>query len=565
MGLVQKAFSDIITFSRSSNATRVGPTGRVEYAPHNLFTYSEDLVNAAWGASTEVTVSSNVVAAPNGTVTADKVIEAANTGAHRVLRSNVSVNAVSHTTSMYAKAAERTWLFMQNPYETNAQAWFNLSTGTIGTIGSGATATMQSVGNGWYRCSITATSTISIATTYFGPTTGNGVITYTGDGTSGIYIWGAQLSVGPYPLDYTPTTSAAVYGPRFDYDPVTLAARGLLVEEQRTNLLTYSEQFDNAAWTTSASAMSVTANAIASPDGTTTADLAIPTTANSNHFLRQDIASLTNGATYTVSVFAKAGGYNRFDLLGGYGSSTGGAAFDLSSGTVTSGTGQIVAFGNGWYRCSTQLVMSGTTLFLLFRSLSSAGASSFAGDGTSGVYYWGAQLESGSFATSLIPTIASTVTRSADVASVNTLSPWFNATTGTLYTEFDSIGFRSNNNEVARFNDGTVNNQLGIAANGTPSIVFEVTSGGVDQAAITGSSISANIVYKAAASFAANSFALSVGGALAGTDTSGTVPTVSALKLMNRSDGLRAMNGHLRRLSFYPRVLSTAELNALTA
>jgi hypothetical protein len=531
MGLVQKAFSDIITFSRSSNATRIGPTGRVEYAPHNLILQSQTFDNASWTKNAS-TVTANAIAAPDGTVTADKLIANSGTNLFAAVTQSASItNGLPYTFSLYVKkdAFRYIYIYADGAPFNYGQVRADLNTNTIVT-GSGS---VTSVGNSWVRVTANFTAVSGGATTLFvGATDSSNNFNTTGDGTSGIYLWGAQLSVGPYPLDYTPTTSAAVYGPRFDYDPVTLAARGLLVEEQRTNLLTYSEQFD--AWAKSVAGDTVTANAGVAPDGTTTADkLIADTTSSGGHRVFQSAS--TSGA-HTLSVFAKASGYGSLVFTA---SANNWVYFNLSAGTVSSslgGTGwsaaTITDFGNGWYRCTATTSNSNTAYYI---------------------------------ATSYIPTIASTVTRSADVASVNTLSPWFNATTGTLYTEFDSIGFRSNNNEVARFNDGTVNNQLGIAANGTPSIVFEVTSGGVDQAAITGSSVSANTVYKAAASFAANSFALSVGGALAGTDTSGTVPTVSALTLMNRSDGLRAMNGHLRRLSFYPRVLSTAELNALTA
>jgi hypothetical protein len=525
MALIQKAFSDIITFSRSSNATRVGPTGLVEYAPHNLILRSQELGNASWS-SFQAAVTSNTVAAPDGTVTADTI--AATASPYGVQFQSVSATVgIVHTFSIYAKAGTVSSVIIGiTDSGTDYAVVANLSNGTINTPVAGSSATISSVGNGWYRVTLTRTGNIGSSINGFtGP--------YASSGSA--HFWGAQLSVGPYALDYTPTTSAAVYGPRFDYDPVTLAARGLLIEEQRTNQALYSAQFDNATW--SKSGISVTANSVVSPDGTVTASTITATTANGDIYL----ATGGTAGTYTASVYVRRK------------TGTGQLQWVTLDGGRTNVTQTISS--TSWTRINYPSTGTLTNNYFGLRIVVS-------GDE---FYVWGAQLEAGSFATSYIPTVASSVTRSADVASVNTLSPWYNATTGTLYTEFDSIGFRSNNNEIARFNNGTVSNQMGIAATGTPAPTFEVTSGGVDQAAITGSAISANTTYKAAASFAANSFAFSFGGSLVGTDTSGTVPTVSALTLMNRSDNARAMNGHLRRLAFYPRSLTTAEMNALTA
>ena len=106
MGLIQKAFSDIITFSRASNATRIGPTGRVEYAPHNLLTYSEQFDNAAW-ITARASVVANAVAAPNGTVTADKLVEDTTASNNHRIRQDISTSAIPYTFTVFCKAAER--------------------------------------------------------------------------------------------------------------------------------------------------------------------------------------------------------------------------------------------------------------------------------------------------------------------------------------------------------------------------------------------------------------------------------------------------------------------------
>ncbi len=278
MALIQKAFSDIITFSRTSNATRIGPTGLVEYAPHNLLLYSQEFDNAAWTKGANVTVTANAAAAPDGTVTADLVVSSASadSSTNQVFQQVTVASSQTYTTSFWVRTA-------------GANQNITVRQTANGVLVTNTTVAVTST---WQRVSVTFTASTNPGFAIRPDTVSN----------LNIYIWGAQLAVGPYALDYTPTTSAAVYGPRFDFDPVTLAARGLLVEEQRTNLLTYSEQFDNAAWVKSGT--TVTANAAAAPNGTVTADLVTANTSSSFGFLySNNIAS----GVFTTSVYAKQG------------------------------------------------------------------------------------------------------------------------------------------------------------------------------------------------------------------------------------------------------------------
>jgi hypothetical protein len=568
MGLIQKAFSDIITFSRSSNATRTGPNGLVQYAPHNLALQSQTFDNASW-TKTAISVTANVTAAPDGTVTAEKIIESATTANHGIYQNITVVANVPHTFSIYAKAVERSWLLI-NAYTTNsALVYFDLTNGTVGSVASGVTASIQSVGNGWYRCFVTRTPTTTVFEPNVQTSTGNGISSYAGDGTSGLFVWGAQLSVGPLPLDYTPTTTAAVYGPRFDFDPVTLAARGLLIEEQRTNLLQRSEEFDNGSWTKTGG--SVTPNSITAPDGSVTADLFVENSSLTSHRVSQN-ASITSGIAYTLSVFAKAGSRTFLQLF--FSSTEFGAQafanFDLSTGvagTIGSSTvATITSAGGGWYRCSISATATATgassaSLIQLITSSTAARNENYTGDGTSGLYLWGAQLEAGSFATSYIPTLASAVTRSADVATINTLSPFFNATEGTMFAQFDSAA--SGTNTIAAFDDNTANENYRLRNVGTDP-KFTVTDGGVDQCDINGGTIAANTVYNFAAAYKANDFAVCIAGGTVQTDTSGTLPTVDRLRIGTSQAG-NYLNGHVRRFAYYPRRLANAELQALTA
>jgi hypothetical protein len=408
MSLVSKSFSDIVTFSRSSNATRIGPTGRVEYAPHNLATYSEQFDNAAWIVN-NATITANAVLSPSGTVTADKITEDTSNTDHKV-RQAVTFTSVPQTYSAYLKAAERTCGALQIYDGSTLFGYiFDLSTGTLGSRVSGSstsvTGSITSVGNGWYRCAITFTPAAAGGQFNVGIASNTTTVTYTGDGTSGIYLWGAQLSVGPYPLDYTPTTSAAVYGPRFDYDPVTLAARGLLVEESRTNLLLYSEQFDNAAWDKVDS--TITSNSVASPDGTISADT-LTQSATGVARVRQ-IQTLTSSQPYTLSCFAKAGTSNYIALIYSETNWECYAKVNLATGAIVEAgnffgrstylSSSITALANGWYRItlSFNAAAGAATDYVHLNVTNSASWSSSTNpsDTTSAgsVYIWGAQCE----------------------------------------------------------------------------------------------------------------------------------------------------------------------------
>jgi len=567
MALIQKAFSDIITFSRSSNATRIGPTGLVEYAPHNLLVRSQEFDNASW-TKTNSSVAANSIAAPDGTVTAEKVEETATTGQHLVVQSATVVAASSYNMSVYVKAAERSILRLTDVSST-AAINVDLSSGSILSSSLVTNQQITSVGNGWYRVSATFTSSGTSAQIAVYPLVG-GFSSYLGVVGNGFYIWGAQLSVGPYPLDYTPTTSAAVYGPRFDYDPVTLAARGLLIEEQRTNLATYSEQFDNAAWTLNNS--TITANSATAPDGTNTADKIVENTSNSAHGLYNTTAiDLPSGTVFTWSVYAKAAGRNWL-VIDAYTSAPNRYVwFDLQNGTVGTKEATITAtitnVGNGWYRCTATRTSNQATVngYIGLYAASADNVSIYTGDNTSGILIWGAQLEAGSFATSYIPTVASSVTRSADVASVNTLSPWLNVSQGTFFVQAECLSTAANQTQIAL----SAGSSFG-AGNGL-LVRFNTTAiqyGGNSSAIQRNTTIGPGFTQKTAAAFQGTTANLSVNGSAVATmstmDFTGSGTTTLLFGALT-TGGLQQGSLWLKRVAFYPRILADAELIALTA
>ena len=582
---VSKTFSQAITFSRASNATRFAPNGVLQYAPHNLLLQSQTFDNASW-AAINTTVTANSTTAPDGTSTADTLTGNGVSGAHVIQNGlGISFLAATYTLSVFAKADTNN--FIQLRFFSGlggAFANFNLATGAVGTSGAGATASIQNVGSGWYRCIMTATTTASASGgfNFWLVTSDSAVSGETNSLSTSVFLWGAQLALGPYPLDYTPTTTAVVYGPRFDYNPTTLAPLGLLIEEQRTNLLLQSQDFATT-WSVSGTNATVTANTTVAPDGTTTADTLTEDLATGIHACFQ--GALTTSGVVTLSVFAKLGSGTRFLTIAVNRDTThnGSATFDLSLGTNTqtqanggiyaSPSATITAAAQGFYRCT--FTVTTDTVVQVRIGLNNTGTpttnnrglgAGYTGNGTSSLIIWGAQLEAGAFATSYIPTVASTVTRSADVASINTLSPWYNAAAGALFAEY--ARYANVAGRIATISNNTANNQIRLNCSVAAAIRpdWQIIDATVVQANVLAvNTIAPNVFAKSAGAYAVNSFNQATNAVLGVEDTSGTVPSVSQLNIGANEAGGSIINGHIRRIAYYPRRLTNAELQALTS
>ena len=178
---------------------------------NNLILQSQTFTTSPWTTSNS-SVTLNTTTAPNSTATGSKIVESATTSSHYI-QQIITVSALSATYSVYAKAAERSFIILEFGSNAGGYAWFNLSTGAVGTAAGGLSASncsITSVGNGWYKCSINQTLTAGslYANIYCAST--NGASSYAGDGTSGVYVWGAQLEYGSQASSYTPTTTTAV-------------------------------------------------------------------------------------------------------------------------------------------------------------------------------------------------------------------------------------------------------------------------------------------------------------------------------------------------------------------
>lgn len=366
--------------------------------------------------------------------------------------------------------------------------------------------------------------------------------------------------------------TAAINAPRFDYNPLTLAPLGLLIEEQRINSALYSEQFDNAIW--GKANLSVSANTSSAPNGATAADKLIPNTTNTDHLISQDIGTVSSGSVYVFSVYVKADGYNFIRLSFGNVAGGGFTFFNLSTGAIGATSGMlsnvIESVGNGWFRCTVVRAAASNNVLSGDVYVQSANNQfGWAGNGTDGVLAWGGQIEAGSFATSYIPTVASTVTRAADIAVMTgtNFSSWYNASEGTFVASFEAspntyTTYVAASNGVVAQNSVHIDNDIG------GNMRAPYYSGSSNVALLSLGAIGAlNAVNKVATAYRVNDFAASRNGAAAVTDTAGAVPSgVDRLNIGADPSGaaVNVSNTHIRTITYYPSRLSNTQLQALS-
>jgi hypothetical protein len=357
--------------------------------------------------------------------------------------------------------------------------------------------------------------------------------------------------------------------PRFDYDPIALTCKGLLIEESRQNSQVQSSNF-TTSWTTTSAGSTVNGDVAISPDGTQNADFQYP--ANGVKDFGVIATTFTwSATTYTISAFVKAGGFNYMQLLTSGGVSSSYANFDLVNGvvgTAGSSTSTITNYGNGWYRCTmtfTAAAASGGWYISPIESSTAARVAGATGDGAKGLYLWGAQREAGAFATSYIPTTSAALTRNADVATMTgtNFSDWFNASAGT----FVFSSYASPNTLTVRYLEAqTGTNAVRFYNNTTGSnkVAFNVDNAGSLQCLISANVTSGSII-KVSGSFKENNFAAGLNGTLTGTDLSGLAPgAISTLYIGDSSSGGRNICTCMRKIYFYPQALTNAEVTAFS-
>jgi len=525
-----------LTFSRASSATRVASNGLIEKVRTNLALYSEDFTNVAWAVNASPTRTANTTVAPDGTTTADTIAStASSSGVYQV---PTVVSGVEYSFSVYVKniTSATNVQIGCDLGPTNGFLNFNAVTGAITSTAAGITgSSVTNVGNGWYR----------VSGTYVSTGTTNTFIIFGQTGMS-FAIWGAQFEAG-VTTDYIATTSAAVSVgpvsglPRLDY--LNSTCPRLLLEPQRTNNLTYSEQFNNAVWATDGNGAgeTKTANYAISPDGYQDADrIQLNRTGGSYSRVRQDYVA--SGA-HTISVYLK--------------SNTGSSQKVWMR--VDGGTATKITITTSWQR----FIVSGSTsaaleLFIDNTDAEIATIADFSA--------WGAQLEAGAYATSYIPTLGTSVTRVTDAAYKGSISSLIGQTEGVAYIDFvwnGLTGIGSYPRIIELWGDSNNYIQL-FTVSGSANIYWDLYVGGVTQASGNASmTLGRN---KIAVAYKANDFVIYKNGTLVTSDTSCTIPATSSLGVAGSYAGSGAqLSASVNQALLFTTRLTNAQLASLTS
>lgn len=580
------------------------------YARTNLILQSQTYDNASW-VKTNSSITADTTAAPDGTTTADKLVEAATNTSHSLKQVITSVSGTPYVFSIYAKAAGRTVAILQlfDGASVNITPGVNLSACAV-IQDSGVAVQASNVGNGWCRFSFKATpGTTSLQYLIYptnDPTGVNNV--YLGDGVSGIYTWGSQLeangAVGTYVATTATTAQASTYAATsnlgdvgaltitrassgyaddlggnlisFSANGARITNKGLLVEEARTNALLQSQTFSNASW--SKTALAVTANTLTAPDGTVTGSTITASAGAGGHYLAQ---GLTNGGAtnYTISAYVKPGTTNFVYLnLENIPNTYVTAVFNAStcamtqtsvgstSGTVASTSATPMV--NGWCRITLTGNMTSANANAFYgpapagtgNVFDTQGFVTFSAAGTETFGIWGSQFETGSFPTSYIVTTTATATRPADtfnLAGLSQVSP-FSVMLGSQGapgpSDLVGLGTASNNASGFRSSGGSsFDGRVFVNEAGVPSM---------DSPA--GTAIALNTPFVIAARLKLNASIGSLNGTIGTQDTSTNPPTVNEVRFRTWGIGGNGYSGYITRLTIYPYAANDNELQYRT-
>lgn len=386
-------------------------------------------------------------------------------------------------------------------------------------------------------------------------------------------------STGTYDDRLGVVRTAAANMPRLAHNPATFAPRGFLSEPGATNQCLQSYLLGNATWLKVNATVSV--DVVTAPDGLVQGDKLVDSATNGEHAAQQTVAAIQSNVESCFSVWARAVELNEFQLrvsdgAGNYHN----AIFNLFTKAVTPGvvgTGvssraymiEYPAKGFGWFRC----VIAGTPATAAANSvvqinLRKGGTNSYAGTGE-GMYFWGAQFETGGYATSYLATVAAAVTRSADSALLTGVSDFYHTAEGTLFWEGIFHGFNVSD-RCAIFSDNTANNMIQIGLNpSTPTTLRgHINSGGAVQAdLVLGTSLARATPYRAALAWKLNDVRGALNGVLSAADTSATMPSgIDRLAVGSAAgSGGTVPNAAHGKVLYFPKRLTDAELQMLTA
>ena len=361
----------------------------------------------------------------------------------------------------------------------------------------------------------------------------------------------------------------AVNAPRLDYSDG--ACPSLLLEPLSRNLIQYSEEFSNAYWTKSGSSV---AGGFVSPsaDSPTNAFKLVEDNSNGLHRMASTAIAVTIGVDYSLNVYAKYDG-RPLQIFTGAAAGNLFANFDLENGVVgsksASVTSKIEGLPNGWYRCAINFSAASTGnmdfSIITVETLTSSIATGYQGNGTSGVYIFGVQLEQQSYATSYIKNegTAAGITRAADTATGSGDATVINSTEGVLYAEISSFGNDGTTSKIT-LNDSSSNNHVAISYSNVTNTIRCILYNGSVFGEITTNAYDILSNHKIAYLYKSGDFKLYIDGSLV--DTSNDAFTISGLNNLSFDNGSSTskFNGKAKDVRVYTTALSDAELTTLT-
>ncbi len=551
-----------ISFSRADSTPSA-----VHYWSNEKHLSSENLITqsqfSGWAKLTSPTVTPSYTDGPDGSSNTATRLQSAS-GADR-----------------YFYSTETSWTSGQ---QYTVSCWVKSNTGVAQTFAfflpttAYASADLTTHATDWTR--ITATFTAATSSIYCG-------FKLLSANTTDLSIWGFQVNSGANALDYQ-ATSGSIHreysstlksvtnagDPRFEYDPASDGQSvGLLIESSASNLQRYGSAF--ASWATKANLASNSNQAIA-PNGELEADLLVPNAGNDYHYIYDGQASVASGTTYTFSVYLKAAGYRYVQLLAlSPMQSSGHVTYDLEAGTLSANgahTGTIESVGNGWFRASATVTATSTATsgFLIAGadSISTGRNRQTIGNAYDGWLAWGAQLETGSAASSLANsgTSSSGVTRAADSCSVDLgsvgmsggdFSLVFDMPAGSgrgnypILFEYGLVGTTTNRFQVYKSSTSASDSDRWYALQNSTGIGYFTGSAGSSKVGI---------------SYANNDLSVDSDTGTLFTDTSQMPPLANHLALgSNDTFTSNQLNGHIKRVALYNVALSDTELAALTS
>ena len=565
-----------LSYSRSSTGTAF--SAERHKSSENLIPYSNDL--SSWSTDNKTTTPTTNNAAPDGTNTSTAVIESADGGTHYIYTNFSSVSGVSYTFVTYAKANGRT-KFTLSAGATSAVAvvTFDLTAGTS-TVSSGSadSHSIAAIGStGWHKCVVTVTATGTGSTAYHSINLldASGASSYTGDGSSGLFLWGMQVSTtgqttlsqtsGQIHREFAPTLkTAAADAPRFEYSATDGQPDGLLIEQQFTQYALYSEAFDNGWWAKVNA--TVQPNSAVAPDGTLSADLLVEnyeTGGTNSHYAQQNtLSSVSVGATYTWTIFAKAAGRSAIAIYSSIGGANVIGYWNLTDGSVTStsGTGSFSSTncGNGWYRLKMTFTTVNTSGGGTYLYTVNGGATGYQGNGYGSVLLWGANLTKTASSMSYLKAEGSQTTKSADSCSVDLSQTSYSgpvsivaetpagAGEGFIPYLFSLTGGDQNFYAFKNTTSATATDDWRYQVGGSGTTVSG--SAGSDKVAIRWTSGDVKAQFSTGVS---------------STNSDAVATAFTNLKIGSNPANLYQLNGNFKRLSLYSVALSDTELAAL--